>query len=228
MTLGRRSLLCRFGALAMSTLATGCRWRPGREQVLSELVAKVIIPSYEELVRRATLLRERAAERTGLPLPPRDPEPVRGAWRETLLALKRTYAFRSGPVDEQALAMRAGYSPIRTESIDQLARAAEADAGGRSGGPALNAESIERAGAAAKGLFALEYLLFDGDRSAGHRLLAGALAEDVERRARAVLRAAQEQDLPRRIGEGGQQALGRLANDPSRPPRPSSTAAWTW
>ena len=161
----------------------------------------MVLPSYERLeVSAAALTRttrdfERAPEERHLVA-------VKQAWREVLIALKQTYAFRTGPIEDQHLHLRAGYWPVRPASIEALA-----------GGP-LDARSVASAGAASKGLYALEYLLYrDQPGAPARRVLVRLLAEDVEGSVRQVRQLAVARDLPGTVAHTGSQGLTRAAND---------------
>jgi predicted lipoprotein len=180
-----------FGALLASG---GCRRLRSRDSILAALVAEVVAPDLLEVERRSADL-VRAAQR--LQAAPAEPEllALRACWRRAALAWKRAAAFRGGPWWSGEALLRATYWPARSSAIRELLRAE------RSPGAALLAEL----GADVKGLYALEYLLFDqdGEPAAWQRLsgssgvrareLVFAYAEDLCARAadaRAALRRA--------------------------------------
>lgn len=85
----------------------------------------------------------------------RTPDPkhhaaARRALAATLLAWKRAYAFRSGPFARSLAFQRAAFWPVRTAAVDAVLAS-----------PRPRTEHrVEALGVDAKGLFALEYLLF--------------------------------------------------------------------
>ncbi len=179
-----------------------CRGSTTREQALAGLVSGVVLPSYERLETRAAELTQSTRDFEVAP-EQRHLASVKRTWRAALIALKHTYAFRSGPIEDQHLHLRAGYWPVRPASIEALAR-----------GP-LDTRSVASAGAASKGLYALEYLLFQrSDTGApATRLLVRLLAEDIERSVRELRQLAIAQDLPGSVAHAGAQGLSRAAND---------------
>jgi uncharacterized protein len=199
-------------ALQAVALGSACRRGPTRAQVLGAMVEHTILPGYRARVAAFAELRaavERLAEQ---PAPDRLAA-ARDSWRRSLAALKRTYGFRSGPTGELDLHYRLAYFPVRPASIEALLA-------GDKPLPAALAES----GVAVKGLFALEYLLFDpaGGDGAVLAALTGSprrrqwlvlAARELEARAAELVRAS-AQALPAQVArEGGQPLLGRLANE---------------
>src|SRR5262245_21819790 len=147
---------------AMSSAS--CRETPRRDQAVAGLVGAVVLPGYTRLVTAARALGEAARTLAKAP-DPRALVAAQTAWRTVLVALKQTYAFRNGPIADRSLHIRAAYWPIRPSAIEALAAA-----------PSLGAITIQEAGAASKGLFALEYLLFEPEGSDQARILAGSAA----------------------------------------------------
>jgi predicted lipoprotein len=195
-TAGRVSTL-----LVLATFLVACRAPTTREQALSGLVTGVVLPSYERLEARAAALTLATRDFERVP-DERHLVAAKQAWREVLIALKQTYAFRTGPIEDLHLHLRVGYWPVRPASIEALAR-----------GP-LDSRSVASAGAASKGLYALEHLLYQGEAGASaRRVLVRLLAEDVESSVRQMRQLAIAQDLSGTVAHTGSQGLGRAAND---------------
>jgi predicted lipoprotein len=129
------------------------------------------------------------------------------------LSWKRLSVFRVGPLARSDTLVRVLYWPVRREAVDAaLAGTAE-----------LDGKFVEAVGADVKGLFALEYLLFDqaGAPSVWQRLapeangrtrrLVTAYAEDVKAHA---ARAARHLggDFPRNFANGGQSSLNQVVS----------------
>lgn len=145
--LSRRQFLSALGAL----YATGaCRPAPRRDSVLFALVNEVVAVDLLEVERRSRDLA-RAARR--LLDAPAEAELValRAAWRRAALAWKRASAFREGPLLSSGALARAAYWPTRSAAICEVLRAERAP----------SAALVAELGADVKGLYALEYLLFD-------------------------------------------------------------------
>jgi predicted lipoprotein len=132
--------------------------------VLRGLVNEVVGPDLLEVERRSRDLPW-AARR--LLTAPAEAELIalRAAWRRAALAWKRASAFRAGPLLTTQALTRASYWPARTAAIREVLAAERAP-------------SVAELGADVKGLYALEYLLFDqdGEPAAWERLSSGPLA----------------------------------------------------
>jgi predicted lipoprotein len=113
---------------------------------------------------------------------------ARTAFQKTLLAFMRAQTFRSGPLVESNTFLRAAFWPVRAANLEQLIVGTEA----------LDAARIEALGVDAKGLFALERLLWDAPRGAQQSWIEGpsaprvrsfacALASDVATRVSAAV-----------------------------------------
>jgi uncharacterized protein len=150
----RRFLKGLGGIVAFAGAAPpACKRTPRREEVLDALVREIVSTETAEVAARSSDLSaacSRFAEE------PRAPElnAARAEWRRAAAAWKQGGAFRNGPlVDLNALA-RAAYWPVRAEAVEGLLRDARP----------VSAELVEQLGANVRGLYALEYLLFDQDR----------------------------------------------------------------
>ncbi len=185
---------------AVLALAPACHRSPDRAAALAGLVRTVVLPSYAALHARARELT--AATRA---LETGDDPPARAAakeaWRQALLALERTYAFRRGPIQDSQLHLHAAYWPVRPASIEALAAA-----------PAL-AEAVEQAGAAARGLYAMEYLLFAAPPDPRRRALLRVLAADFEESVQEVEAAARARDWVAAFTGRPQDALAQVSTD---------------
>jgi len=195
-SLHRRQMLL---ALALASTG-GCRRPPARAEVLAALGREVALPGYRRLAASAAHLAcatrrlEARPDRTALAA-------ARRAWSRVLVDLSFTWPLRVGPVADQRLHLRAAYWPVRPAAIDALAAAP------------LDEATLGRAGAAVKGLFAIEYLLFDppGTIEGRGRMLV-LLAEELQRLAAAVAEGARREDLPRALAARGQEGVALLVN----------------
>jgi len=137
---------------------------------------------------------------------------ARTALQKALLAWQRVQAFRNGPaVDSNAL-LRSTFWPSREQSIAAVIE----------GSAAIDAALVENLGVDAKGLYALELMLFDAefqsswfDATHAPRALALATAFAVDVRARA--QAVQEllgdgHAFADKFAAGGQESINRLVN----------------
>lgn len=200
----------RILVIALTMIA--CRKPPTRDQVLVDLISHTVMPTYDLLVTEASVM---TAEATAFSKSPTADglDRFRADFRNVCKALKGTYAFRTGPIDDEGLHLRHAYWPIRPASIDALLAARP-----------LNEAAVKDAGAAGKGLYALEHLLFEpdaagkgamllGPQAATRRSLAQLLAADFEQAARRVNAAALRIDLPTNFAARGVEGLGRVVND---------------
>jgi predicted lipoprotein len=176
-----------------------CQAGVDRRAVLAQLVRDVILPQQAQLVATAVAL---GAAARGLAVDPAALGATQGSWREALLALERTYAATAGPLGNLGFRLRAAYWPVRPAAIEALdATAAE----------------IDRAGAAVKGLFAIEYLLFDPASARGladlaRRQLLARLCSNYERVCRAAASDAQTPERRANLLADVQAALGLVVN----------------
>ncbi len=143
----RRAALIRLGGLLTLPLAGACQRQLDRAGVLRALVLDVVVPNTRALViesRRLDVAVRAAANGE------RELGEARSVLRRTLLTWKRAYAFRSGPVVQSHAFLRAAFWPTRTSGVDAILLAERS----------IDRRLLEELGADAKGLFALEYLLF--------------------------------------------------------------------
>ena len=120
---------------------------------MSALGQQVLTPGYVDLARSSTALAQHVdalcqqAQDDAL-------EAARAAWRQTALGLRRLSALPFGPALESRILRRIDFWPTRPPQIESSLR-------GRAAGTLPD----ERIGVTAKGLPALEYLLFDPART---------------------------------------------------------------
>jgi predicted lipoprotein len=151
----RRTFLNEMGALGAALVATpwllgGCDAPPTRAGVLESLVRDVVVPDCRVLSDESVRL-ERASVAFG-----NQPDDVRlkalnEQFRRTLLAWKKGYAFRAGPIVESNALLRTMFWPVRSREIDMLI----------AGTQTIDGNLIEDLGVDLKGLYAMEHLLFD-------------------------------------------------------------------
>jgi uncharacterized protein len=120
-----------------------------KEIFLQQLVPNVIAPAYAELDAKCRALFEAA---TALQSDPQEDalKQTRSCWLDAALSAEQLDCFKIGPVVDNGTAPIFYFCPIRPASVERAI-------GG--GGPPSESQ-VEELGAAAKGLFALEYLLF--------------------------------------------------------------------
>ena len=147
--LTRRRLLARLGALGAWPGLVACRQRD-RTTVLEALAREVVGAMARDLRFETAALHTRLLgleQRPG----PDDLQAARVAFKRAILAWRRAYAFRDGPFVSSNAFQRATFWPARPPAIREvLASQASID-------PSL----VAALGLDAKGLFAVEYLLFD-------------------------------------------------------------------
>lgn len=136
---------------------------------------------------------------------PRALDDARARWRDAMLAWERLSAVQIGPLVERRSARRIDFQPARPELIARSVKAAPADADG-----------MARVGSPAKGLPALEYLLFTRPVAPGSAecRFAEVVAADLQREATAIeadfqALAAREWDED---GEAASTAFGEFIN----------------
>lgn len=150
-SLKRRELIT--GLIALSQLPA-CRKRD-RSEVLEGLVSAALAELVSQLVPESKRLRAAVQGLLEAPQPERLAG-ARQAFKAAVLAWKRAGAFRAGPFATTQAFQRAAFWPARPTSIDAVLAAPEA----------IDEPRIEGLGVDAKGLFALEYLLFGAAQGA--------------------------------------------------------------
>ena len=168
-------------ALSLGTaLVAGCSGSDGdvlRREVLAHLADEVFVPTHARLQVDAAALATATAKLCVTA--DADPAAAQKAWRTTRGDWSVTAAFAFGPV---ALQMQAGpldFWPVRSDTIEAKILGAPAT---------LDAAWIDGLGTSAKGLPALEYLLFAQPLPANSPrcAYATALADDIARRCDAL------------------------------------------
>jgi predicted lipoprotein len=154
----RRGFLARIGGLLLISFGgtPACRRPPRREEVLDALVREVMAPELDRVVRASADLTGAAARLAEAP-GARELEQARVAWKRAALSWKRVSVYRDGPLTDTSALVRAAYWPARREGIDEILR----------GSPAIDPAFLDRQGADLKGLYGLEYLLFDPEGGEG-------------------------------------------------------------
>lgn len=121
-----------------------------RSRMLDHLARHVMWPTYAEFASATSLLPELTAQFCAA-LSVEQLAALQQAWRRAVAPLQRSAAFRLGPAI--GLAAAVDFWPSRPQVMQRVL-----------GNPLpITAEFIESAGAAARGVSAIEYLLFDAD-----------------------------------------------------------------
>jgi predicted lipoprotein len=165
--------------------------------VLESLARDVMMPDVDQVVRAGRELASASTRLAAAPTPD-ELDRVRAAWRRAALSWKRTSVFRDGPLTDTGALIRATYWPARRDGIDEILR----------GPQPIDVRFVENLGSDLKGMYGLEYLLFD--REDGDSALAR-LSGDQGARARQLLRASAEE--VRALGERAAQAFGPGGRD---------------
>jgi hypothetical protein len=196
-----------------------------KEAILQQTAANVIQSSYEDLASKCGELKQQidglAAARTRAAL-----ARAQEAWTAAMLAARKIQACKAGPLAEREYASTFYYwqvLPVRVESVLASTRA-------------LDESYLDELGATTKGLFALEYLLFErapnsssantnaappepellaGTNAPRRCQFLGALARNVLARATALAddwRKSGGQSARTRFAAGGQQTVNLLVN----------------
>lgn len=121
----------------------------GRAEVLTTLADGVILPSYVRLGEGLDALEIAATTLCATP-GEGSLDQARSAWREAVTAWETTTAFGIGPAMEHRLMSAVGFA-ARPESIQRLL----------DGGGPVDVETVRSEGAAVRGLFAAEHVLYD-------------------------------------------------------------------
>ncbi len=211
----RREFLLQSGALALSVAALpGCHAPPTRAQVLADLVRDVAVPDLKSIVFYSAALESHVQQLQ------REPSSLtlrntQDAWKRALVAWKRAYAFREGPLVETSALLRALFWPARTQAIEDLLR----------GQQPIDDVSIDALGVDVRGLFGMEVLLFAPDAldaplmrlsstvNTRPRDLLAAYARNVSHYARAAHAAiGPGEAFAAAFSGAGQESLNRLVN----------------
>jgi predicted lipoprotein len=213
----RRTFLLGLGALGATVAGGGgasCRRPDPRARALAATVKRVLLPDARVIVEAS---RGLVAAFARLAATPGDQALVdaRAAWQQALLCWQRTFATQLGPFVTTGALLRASFWPVRRAALAHIVN----------GSQAIDAKLIEALGADAKGLFAIEHLLFEGDPDApparwlngARRERAGvlclALARYVESYAsRAAAALGSGDEFTAEFVRGGQLSLSRLVS----------------
>jgi predicted lipoprotein len=207
--------------VGMVVAGAGCRERR-RASVLKELTTDVAGPAYRDLATRSASLAEAADALAAAPSAT-TLDAARARWREALVAWKVTFPFRLGRLAALAPHFHGAYWPVEARKLDEIV----------AGSKPIDAAFVHDLGISAKGMFALERLLFgaparkdapatvpplealSGQESSAvrRRALVKALAADVAATARAASDVANGPQIAGEIAAEGQVALNRLVND---------------
>ncbi len=189
--IGRRSSIARLGLLGgalAAMLLPGCR-EPPRRQAVRALVREAVVPGYRDAANASQTLTESLRLLAGTPNAPHLAA-ARAAWRTAALAWRRLLPWRLGSIATSGVLARTGYWPVQPRLIERLIASARPP----------DADMVEEAGAPARGLFAIEHLLFTDSAlapdAARARQLMSALSQDLQTAARDTAREV-EQDLTR-------------------------------
>ena len=144
----RRRLL-ELGAGCALPAVFGCGKRD-QASVLSGLVTEVVLGMARELRAESSSLHAAVRALSAEPGPERK-RTAQAAFKRATLAWKRAYAFRTGPFVASAAFQRAAFWPTHASLIDAVLTAREP----------IDEQRVEQLGVDARGLYALEYLLFD-------------------------------------------------------------------
>ena len=144
----RRRLL-ELGALIALPAAVGCGKRD-QASVLSGLVNEVVLGMARDVRAESRSLHATLRALSADPAQQQQ-RAAQAAFKRATVAWKRAYAFRTGPFIESEAFQRAVFWPTRATLIDAVL----ADRA------AIDARRVQEQGVDARGLYALEYLLFD-------------------------------------------------------------------
>lgn len=204
-------------AVALAALSSGCgsllEPHGDRERTLAQLARDVAVPDMRAILLHSENLE--SALRQSTPQPSAAAlETFRAAFRKAALAWQNAYAFRNGPVIESHAFLRSAFWPIRPAIIRELLESDER----------IDAKLIAELGVDAKGVFAIEHLLFEGPEPSGPtwyegpmheraRALGAALADEALSYAqRAATALADGSAFAERFAQGGQQNISLLVN----------------
>jgi len=196
-----------------------------KEALLRNMVQDVIAPAYQELALKCHALTEslegfvKIANSESL-------EKARQAWGAALLSSRRIQWLQTGPIADREYLSSFYYSKVLAIRIEAVVKSPRA----------IDDSYLGELGATAKGMFALEYLLFDRkvqQSAEGSQPVATVLASfsgaDATRRGQYVLALARdletkaghlaadwaatgEQSAPAKFVAGGQESLNRVIN----------------
>jgi predicted lipoprotein len=195
-----------------------------REGLLRTMACDVIAPGYRDLAAKCRALTVAVEEFVKAPAQ-QSIEKTREAWTDALLASRRIQWLQSGPIADREYIATFCYSKVLPLRMEAVVDASDP----------IDEAHVAELGATAKGLFALEYLLFDGNGGTGgnaacprvletfsrpgstrrsHYLVA--LAHDLESKATQLAgdwTASGDQSAAAKFVAGGQASLNRVINE---------------
>ena len=187
-----------------------------KQAALDNIARSVPLPGYSQLAARSADFAAAANALTSAPSPAALAN-AQKAWKEMLVAWRRTQPFTHGPVSDLGVYGRIQFWPTRRQSVDRVLRAARP----------IDDTYIQELGANAVGLSALEILLFDTRQDEAARLAAFsgpqgerqrkyflALVQELLKQTRQVENAWKgSQGFAAKFAGGGQDNLNLLVND---------------
>lgn len=121
-----------------------------RPAMLRNLATQVVIPGIHDFQKRCDALAQ-AAKKLDAEPNEANIKTTRDAWVEACLAWKRIQWLQFGPVKDRIYWSAMTFKPVYPQSIEKVLRGTEL----------ITEDYLAEQGAAAKGIYALEYLLFD-------------------------------------------------------------------
>lgn len=147
----RRSVVHGLSVAALSAALTpSCKRTRTQPEVLASLVEDVHAVDVRALLVASRSLSQ-STEKLRVAPGAAGIHAAREAWRAAALAWKRVHVFRSGPIVDTNALLRASFWPARPAAIDTLLKSDSA----------LDAGVLDTTGVDARGIYGLEYLLFD-------------------------------------------------------------------
>lgn len=198
-----RLLLRPHLAFLLVLLVTGCGSTQDvdREAILESLGEEVIAPAYGMVAAEADSLA-RSAERFAESPSDSSLDAARSAWLDASLAWESTRAFELGPVPIMQTASRVSFRPLRPGVIERAI--ADADT--------LDSTYVSDLSVAAKGLAAVEYLLFEDPEAMTGEALIGEGSELQQRRRYLSLAARQAAEQAQELYDAWRPEAGDYAD----------------
>lgn len=155
-----RRRLIELGALSALPAVFGCRKRD-QASVLSGLVTEVVLGMARDVRTESQTLQVEVRALSSEPTLERQ-RAAQSAFKRATQAWKQAFAFRSGPFAASEAFQHAAFWPVRTTLVDGVLGEQEP----------IDQQRVQQLGVDARGLYALEYLLF-AEANAGAALLSG-------------------------------------------------------
>ena len=222
-TLASLASLLLTGAFGFSSPATAASVT--KDAMLGDVVRNVIRPDYQELAAKSQELTSAIQQLTNAPTPESLAQ-ARAAWLATLLSARQIQWLQTGPIADREYLATFYYSKVLPHRIEDVLHSSGT----------MDAAFLDELGAATKGLFALEYLLFESrpESSAKNATFSEAnlknvfgtnvqrrcqfllaLARDVQKKADQVAAdwaGTNRSDVSAKFVAGGQETLNSLVN----------------